>query len=178
MTKQDLFLFVGAMVLLLAVFFFVIFVSPYENNIFPNSNSLMADTAKKKPDTLVIINISDSIVENNYKYEYYQQGIASWYGDPNKKKDPYHGKRTASGVIFNTHKMWAAHKTLPFGTKVRVSSTTDTVIVQIVDRGPFVKGRIIDLSWAAAQKLGIKGLGKVTIEKIYLNNKLLIEEIE
>jgi len=86
---------------------------------------------------------------------YYQLGIASWYGEE------FHGKRTSSGEIYNMYEMTAAHKSLPFGTKVLVVDlqTGRSVIVRINDRGPFIHGRIIDLSFAAAKKLGIVGRG-------------------
>ncbi|TXD96810.1 septal ring lytic transglycosylase RlpA family protein [Psychrobacter frigidicola] len=73
----------------------------------------------------------------------------SYYG----KK--FHGKRTASGSIFNMNSLTAAHKTLPFGTKVKVTNqkTKQSVIVKITDRGPFIRGRILDLSRAAAGKI-------------------------
>lgn len=94
-----------------------------------------------------------------------QCGISSWYGG----SDGLNGKKTASGEIFNSNSMTAAHKTLPFGTKVKVKSqkTGKSVVVRINDRGPFHKGRIIDLSKAAANKLGIikSGTIKVCIER-------------
>ena len=73
----------------------------------------------------------------------------SYYGSK------FHGKRTASGSIFNMHSLTAAHKTLPFGTKVRVTNqkTKQSVIVKITDRGPFIRGRILDLSKAAAGQI-------------------------
>ena len=76
-------------------------------------------------------------------------GNTSYYG----KK--FHGKRTASGSIFNMNSLTAAHKTLPFGTKVKVTNkkTKQSVIVKITDRGPFIRGRILDLSRAAAGKI-------------------------
>jgi rare lipoprotein A len=91
-----------------------------------------------------------------------ESGIASWYGPG------FHGKRTASGERFNTNELTAAHKTLPFGTRVRVKSLTNgkEVVVRINDRGPFVKGRIIDLSQAAAQALGLSGIKQVTLERL------------
>ena len=80
-----------------------------------------------------------------------EKGIASWYGEP------YHGRRTASGEVYDMHAMTAAHKTLPFGSVVRVErrDTGDDVKVRINDRGPFIEGRIIDLSFAAAKKVGL-----------------------
>ena len=88
-----------------------------------------------------------------------QKGVASWYGPG------FHGKKTANGERFNTHALTAAHKTLPFGTKVRVTneSTGKSVVVRINDRGPYAHGRVIDLSKAAAQAVGIEGVGQVTL---------------
>ena len=88
-----------------------------------------------------------------------QTGAASWYGPG------FHGKKTANGERFNTHDLTAAHKTLPFGTKVRVTneSTGKSVVVRINDRGPYAHGRVIDLSKAAAEAVGILGVGKVAL---------------
>src|SRR3954453_10974753 len=88
-----------------------------------------------------------------------QTGPASWYGPG------FHGKRTVNGETFNTNDLTAAHKTLPFGTQVRVTNerTGKSVVVRINDRGPYAHGRVIDLSKAAAQAVGISGVGKVTL---------------
>lgn len=90
--------------------------------------------------------------------------IASWYGVP------YHGRRTASGEIYNMHAMTAAHRSLPFGTRVRVCNPSNSrcINVRINDRGPYVRGRDIDLSKAAADAIGLtgKGVGRVTITRI------------
>lgn len=90
-----------------------------------------------------------------------QCGGASWYGPG------FHGKTTASGARFNENAMTAAHRTLPLGTVVKVTNqkTGKSVKVTINDRGPFVRGRIIDLSKAAAAKLGTKqaGVGRVCV---------------
>src|SRR4051794_13746994 len=84
-----------------------------------------------------------------------QSGAASWYGPG------FHGKRTANGERFNTHALTAAHKTLPFGTQLRVTNerTGKSVVVRINDRGPYARGRVIDLSQAAADAVGILGVG-------------------
>jgi rare lipoprotein A len=84
-----------------------------------------------------------------------ERGQASWYGPR------FHGRRTASGERYDQYAMTAAHKTLPFGTLVRVRSlvTGKEVDVRVTDRGPFVRGRIIDVSRAAAEALGMTGLG-------------------
>ena len=89
-----------------------------------------------------------------------QQGLASWYGPR------FHGRRTASGEIFNRRALTAAHRTLPFGTRVCVRSqlTGRAVVVRINDRGPFTGNRVIDLSQAAAQELGMQGLGIKPVE--------------
>jgi rare lipoprotein A len=80
-----------------------------------------------------------------------QTGHASWYARK------FEGRRTANGERYNGHAMTAAHRSLPFGTYVRVTSlsTTRSVVVRINDRGPFVEGRVIDLSYAAASALGL-----------------------
>jgi rare lipoprotein A len=92
-----------------------------------------------------------------------EQGIASYYGRES-------GPRTASGERFDPNALTAAHRTLPFGTIVRVTHSRDgrSVIVRINDRGPFIKGRIIDLSAAAAQAIGMieAGIAPVTLEII------------
>ncbi len=84
-----------------------------------------------------------------------ETGVASWYGYP------YHGRRAANGEIYDMEKMTAAHRTLPFGTWVRVKNLANsrTVEVRITDRGPFVGGRILDLSHAAAVTLDMIGPG-------------------
>jgi rare lipoprotein A len=83
------------------------------------------------------------------------QGLASWYGGR------FHGRLTSSGEVFDTNDLTAAHRTLPFGTRVRVTNLDNgrSVIVKINDRGPFVEGRVIDLSRAAAEELDMINLG-------------------
>jgi rare lipoprotein A len=89
-------------------------------------------------------------------------GIASWYGND------FHGKTTSNGEAYDMYSMTAAHKTLPMNTVVRVTNTMNNAqtIVRINDRGPFVESRIIDLSYAAAEKVGVsqKGTAPVTLE--------------
>lgn len=91
-------------------------------------------------------------------------GLASWYGPR------FHGKRTASGERYNQNALTAAHKTLPFGTMVRVINLANDreIIVRINDRGPFVRGRIIDLSRKAAKELAMtrSGTARVRIESL------------
>ncbi|WP_441969065.1 septal ring lytic transglycosylase RlpA family protein [Microvirga sp. 2MCAF38] len=84
-----------------------------------------------------------------------QRGGASWYGPG------FHGRRTASGESFNSNAMTAAHRTLPFGTKLRVVNERNgrSVVVRVNDRGPFIRGRIIDLAKGPAQELGVTSTG-------------------
>jgi len=89
-----------------------------------------------------------------------ERGIASWYG-----KD-FHGKKTANGETYDMHEMTAAHKTLPLGTYVKVFNLDNDkeTDVRINDRGPFVRGRIIDLSYEAARRVGVVGPGTASVE--------------
>ena len=93
-----------------------------------------------------------------------QRGIASWYG-----KD-FHGKKTSNGEIYDMYAMTAAHKTLPLGTYVRVHNLENgrEIEVRINDRGPFVRGRIIDLSYTGAKRIGIVGPGTARVEVVAL----------
>ncbi len=86
-------------------------------------------------------------------------GTASFYGKE------FHGRKTASGEIFDMYKLTAAHKTLPFGSRVRVTNLENgrSVVVRINDRGPFKKGRIIDLSFEAARRIGMAGTANVRL---------------
>ena len=86
-------------------------------------------------------------------------GMASWYGAP------HHGRRTASGEVYDMHQLTAAHKTLPFGTRVLVTNrdTSQSAEVRVNDRGPFVEGRILDVSYAAARLLGAVGPGIIPV---------------
>lgn len=93
---------------------------------------------------------------------YNETGLASWYGEP------FHGRRTANGAIYDMNQLTAAHKTLPMPTDVRVTNLENgrSIVVTVNDRGPFVHGRIIDLSRRAAQLLGVirNGTAKVRVE--------------
>jgi len=86
-------------------------------------------------------------------------GVASYYGNEA-------GSRTASGQRFNQHAMTAAHRSLPFGTKLKVTHGSRSVVVTINDRGPFIRGRVLDLSKGAAQAIGLtgRGVGRVVAE--------------
>jgi rare lipoprotein A len=84
-------------------------------------------------------------------------GVASTYGSES-------GSKTASGQRFNENAMTCAHRSLPFGTKLRVTHGGRSVVVTVNDRGPFVHGRVLDLSTGAARAIGLSGLGQVTAE--------------
>ncbi|MGD8302348.1 MAG: septal ring lytic transglycosylase RlpA family protein [Desulfobacterales bacterium] len=96
-----------------------------------------------------------------------QSGLASWYG-----RD-FHGKKTSNGERYNMYAMTAAHKTLPLGTYVRVHNLENNrgTVVRINDRGPFVRGRIIDLSYSAAKEVGIIGPGTARVEVVALGKR-------
>src|SRR4051812_31290366 len=89
-----------------------------------------------------------------------EEGVASHYGRSS-------GSKTANGESLNEGALTAAHKSLPFGTKVRVTNTRNgkSVVVRINDRGPFVSGRIIDLTPAGARAIGMDGLARVVVQK-------------
>lgn len=96
--------------------------------------------------------------------DFVQVGKASWYGEK------FHGRKTANGEIYDMYAISAAHKTLPIGTYVRVHNLINKkeIVVRINDRGPFVRGRIIDLSYAAAQKIDLVGPGTAEVKIVAL----------
>ena len=101
-------------------------------------------------------------VRPNAKPLFVETGLASWYGPP------YHNRKAANGEVYDMHAMTAAHRTLPLNSVVRVTnlSTGQKALVRITDRGPFVEGRVIDLSLEAAKELGVwrTGTAKVRLE--------------
>jgi rare lipoprotein A len=104
-------------------------------------------------------------VSSGAKPIFEETGMASWYGAP------YHNRRGSNGEVYNMHAMTAAHRTLPLGSIVRVTNvkTGHSAIVRITDRGPFVEGRIVDLSLAAATALDVylPGTAKVRLQVLY-----------
>ena len=129
-----------------------------------NSASSQAPKSSAAPDAITSPNVPFSLndsVGNSQNpasepnLREVERGGASWYGAR------FHGQRTANGERYDQHALTAAHKTLPFGTLVRVRSlvTGKEVDVRVTDRGPFGRGRIIDVSRAAAEALGMLGLG-------------------
>ena len=91
-----------------------------------------------------------------------QTGTASWYGPG------FHGRKTASGQTFNSRAFTAAHKSIAFGSKVKVTNLKNkkTVLVTINDRGPYVRGRVIDLSQAAKNAIGMSGTAPVSLKVV------------
>lgn len=108
--------------------------------------------AEKKDDIQVVAVAASTTV--------IQTGLASYYADK------HHGRTTANGETFDMYALTAAHKTLPFGTKLKVTSLANerSVLVRINDRGPFIKGRIIDLSFGAAKELDMVRAGVTSVK--------------
>ncbi len=104
-------------------------------------------------------------VASSYGFE--ETGLASWYGRG------FHGKKTSNGETYDMHAMTAAHKTLPMGTYVKVTRVDDgrETVVRVNDRGPFVRGRIIDLSFSAAKEMGIDVEGTTRVKLTALGSK-------
>src|SRR6185503_1110750 len=102
-----------------------------------------------------------------------QTGIASWYGPG------FHGKATASGEVYNQNELTAAHQTLPMGTRVMVTNLENGSATEVIinDRGPFAKGRIIDLSYSAAQLINMVGPGTALVRVDVLDSPLKIQTI-
>ena len=107
---------------------------------------------------------SDAGKDRSESLELYEIGIASYYGRR------FHGRRTASGEAFDMHRLTAAHRLLSFGTVLQVTNLSNgkSVKVRVNDRGPYVGGRVLDLSWAAAERIGMLhcGLAKVRIDVV------------
>ena len=108
------------------------------------------------------------------KHHWFEIGKASWYGGS------FNGRKTADGERFDMNALTCAHRSLPLGSWVRVTNLHNkkAVLLRVNDRGPMAESLIVDLSYAAAQKLGINGLGSVKIEKVSLNDEKMAEALE
>ncbi|MGH7258945.1 MAG: septal ring lytic transglycosylase RlpA family protein [Nitrospiraceae bacterium] len=108
-----------------------------------------------------------------YPLGFVERGTASWYGPG------FHGNRTANGEVYDMHKLTAAHRTLPLGSLAFVTSLSNgrQVTVRINDRGPFARGRILDLSFAGAQALGMTGRGTDEVEVKVVGYRRLSSEL-
>ena len=123
-------------------------------SVAPRYNSNQGFSNSYKVDS----NSNKKVNYKKYKKTYY--GVSSWYG-PN-----FHGKLTANGEVFDMYGVTAAHKKLPLNTVAKVTNTDNgkSLILRITDRGPFVKGRILDCSMGAAKKLGFHTLGTANVK--------------
>lgn len=110
-------------------------------------------------------------VPENAQPLYVETGKASWYGAP------YHNRRGSNGEVYNMHAMTAAHRTLPLGSIVRVTNvkTGHSAVVRITDRGPFIQGRMLDLSLAAAQAVDVWRAGVATVKMEVLETRAPLE---
>ena len=115
------------------------------------------------PETYVIEGVTYRVMDTSDGYR--EEGIASWYGGY------FHGRRTSSGDVYDMYLMTAAHTSLPLPTYVRVTNLDNgrSVVLRVNDRGPFVDDRIIDLSFAAATKLGMAEQGTAEVEVVALD---------
>ena len=115
------------------------------------------------PDSYVVLGKRYSVLDSSKGFK--QRGVASWYGNK------FHGNKTSNGEIYDMYTMSAAHKNLPLPSYVRVTNLKNnrSVIVRVNDRGPFAKGRIIDLSYVAAKKLDMIKTGTADVEIVSLD---------
>lgn len=125
-----------------------------------NSQLLKTSKVEKEKDVLERL----SAVASNTVSKFSQTGVASWYGRQ------FHGKKTASGEIFDQNALTAAHRSLPMNCYIKVTNKSNgkSVVVKVNDRGPFTGNRVVDLSYAAAKQIGIvnSGTGNVVIERV------------
>lgn len=138
------------------------FAQPFEDAFAPLEQELI-DVDLALPNTAVDLGTFEAPIEVEPEESVERDlgtGVASYYGRK------FHGRRTANGERFDMNAMTAAHKTLPFGTQVRVTNPRNgrSVTVRINDRGPFIRGRTIDLSRAAAERLGMISTGHAQVE--------------
>lgn len=132
-----------------------------------SAQSAATDLPRSKrgnPPFYEVYGVRYTVMDSSHGYR--ERGVASWYG----KK--FHGRDTSSGERYNMYAMTAAHKTLPLPTNVRVTNLENgkSIIVRVNDRGPFVKNRLIDLSYAAAAELGVIANGTAMVEVTALNS--------
>ena len=137
-----------------------------ESNTMPDANErfnnvIDGDTIRKDSiQTDVDLAIDEEASKLIEKAGEVSSGVVSWYGGK------FHGRKTASGEKYNKNELTAAHKTLPFGTKVKVTNIRNgkSVVVEINDRGPFVKSRVLDLSQAAFNEIGHTNSGVMQVK--------------
>lgn len=152
---------------------FIVFISCTPSPRFTSTpeNTPPPRTAKRTPPTSTD-RAAPPELSTNLRIGQMFVGIASYYGTK------YHGRLTANGEVYDMYGISAAHKTLPFNTKVRVKNLKNNreILVRINDRGPFIKGRILDLSYGAARKLDMvtDGTSRVSIEIVELGDNVYV----
>ena len=116
---------------------------------------------------------ASSTSNSSAKKHWFQIGKASWYGGS------FNGRKTANGERFDMNSLTCAHRSLPLGSWVRVTNLHNekTVFLRVNDRGPMAESLIVDLSYAAARKLGISGLGKVKVEQVSPNDPQMAQQL-
>jgi len=131
------------------------------------SSSETTTTAEPEPSP----DLAEPTIPSDSKPIETEVGLASWYGPP------YHNRRGSNGEVYNMHAMTAAHRTLPLGAIVRVTNvkTGSTALLRITDRGPFIEGRILDLSLAAARKLDVYGPGVAEVRMDVMETPLPLD---
>jgi len=133
-----------------------------ENAPAPEVTPTAPSTKEKRSHPAEDADLAEPTLPANTKALATEIGLASWYGPP------YHNRRGSNGQVYNMHAMTAAHRTYPLGSIVRVTNvkTGSRALVRITDRGPFIRGRVIDLSLAAAERVDVKkaGVAKVKVE--------------
>lgn len=144
-------------------------------NVIPDARPKHEDKSQYgNPKTYQVYGQEYEVMDSHHGFK--ERGRASWYGRK------FHGKRTSSGEPYDMHAMTAAHKTLPIPSYVRVTNLENqrTTVVKVNDRGPFAKGRIIDLSYTAAKKLGVTkhGTAEVEIEAISVTPNTSLAELD
>ena len=161
------------------VIFVAIFLAVMSISFLVEARDLPANIRTENTDTVVRENVSEELF---FPLDDVADGLASWYGRE------FHGRRTASGRTYNMNEYTAAHRNLPFGSLIRVVNPTNgkVVLVEVTDRGPFIRKRVVDLSYAAAQELRVTvtpvqltALTPRTIQDFYCDNdstSLVIDE--
>jgi rare lipoprotein A len=133
--------------------------------------SLVASPTVKRENAAVPDNPSSG--ETSARHHWFQIGKASWYGGK------FNGRKTADGETYDMYALTCAHRTLPLGSWVRVTNLKNkkSTLLRVNDRGPVPLNRIVDLSYAAAQRLGMEGLAKVRIEEVNPSDQELAEQM-
>ncbi|QIM67561.1 hypothetical protein A4G16_09415 [Mannheimia granulomatis] len=139
--------------------------SKVTKKVVKTSKKAIYNVAKKRS---AIQKQSAKALQENSTRKHFQTGVASYYANK------FNGRRTANGEIFSNTKMTAAHKTLPFGTLIEVTNLRNgrSVIVRINDRGPYSHARVVDLSSAAAKKIGMHNSGTAKVRIAILNRNI------